>query len=92
MVDFLDEERKRQKLSMDKLSELSGIPVRTINSWIYKKCVPSVDNLRRALNALGYDLSIVPRRDKVEERKDRIKIELHEKLDELIRSIDSHVD
>lgn len=58
MVEFIKRERKKQKLSFDKLSELSGVKARTIQNWEYGLAVPTIDKFQKAINALGYDLCI----------------------------------
>ncbi|MCI8459417.1 MAG: helix-turn-helix transcriptional regulator [Clostridia bacterium] len=59
MVEFLQEERKRQHVSIKTLSKLSGVGEGTIGNWIYCGFTPTLDNFQKVLNALGYDLSIV---------------------------------
>lgn len=59
MISFIREERKRQRMSIRELSELSGITVGAIRHWEYGGVMPTVDNFQKVLNALGYDLYIV---------------------------------
>lgn len=59
MVSFIREERKRQRMSMRELSELSGITVGTLKHWEYSGVMPTVDNFQKVIEALGYELHIV---------------------------------
>ena len=46
--------------SLKEVSEKSGLPYWTIVSWYRGRSVPTLSNFRAVLNALGFDLSIVP--------------------------------
>lgn len=50
---ILRKARIDQKLSQKKLSELSGIPVRTIQDYEAGKCKPKVDKLDKLVKALN---------------------------------------
>lgn len=67
MVNFINEERKRKKLSVAKLGKMSGVNARTITSWIYCGVIPPVDKCTKVINALGYDVVIVKHEDKKEQ-------------------------
>lgn len=58
MVNFFKEERKRQRMSIRELSELSGVSISTINKWEYCGVIPPIDKFQKVLNALGYELVI----------------------------------
>lgn len=59
MVEFLRVERKKQRISIRELAELSGVNQRTISNWEYSGIMPTIENFQKVLNALGYDLRIV---------------------------------
>ena len=66
MIRFIDEERKRQRISVAKLAKLSGIKPRTVSGWLYCGVIPPIDKCTKVINALGYDVVIVKREDKKE--------------------------
>lgn len=51
------------KLSFKKISDLSKVSNRTIEKWIYKGVMPSLDKAEKVLNALGYELKIVKKEE-----------------------------
>lgn len=59
MVKFFKEERKRQRMSIRELSELSGVSIGTINKWEYCGVIPPIDKFQKVIDALGYELHIV---------------------------------
>ncbi len=59
MVSFIREERKRQRMSIRELSELSGITFGALKHWEYGGVMPTVDNFQKVIGALGYELRIV---------------------------------
>lgn len=65
MVSFLKEERKRQHISIKTLSQLSGVNEGTISNWEYCGVMPPIDKFQKVLNALGHDLCIVKKEDRV---------------------------
>ena len=40
------------------LSEKSGVPITTINNWLYCGVDPSLSNVERVLSAMGYSAVI----------------------------------
>lgn len=64
MVNFFREERKRQRMSIRELSELSGVSISTINKWEYCGVVPPIDKFQKVINVLGFDLCIVQKGEK----------------------------
>lgn len=61
MIDFIKTERKNKKVSVKKLSMLSGVKATTIRNWEYGIAIPTLDNFQKVLNALGFELRIVGR-------------------------------
>lgn len=53
--------RQGQKVSIKKLSEMSGVHKHTINDWEYQGAKPTIENFNKVLNSLGYELQIVER-------------------------------
>jgi len=53
--------RKREHISIKKLSQMSGVSVRTISNWEYAGVTPTVDKFSKVLEALGYTLQIMPK-------------------------------
>lgn len=50
--------KKEEKVSFNELGERSGVCVRTIQKWPYRKNGPTIACIEATLNALGYDLII----------------------------------
>jgi len=61
LVRRLIELANNEKASIQEIAERSGLQARTISNWRYC-CQPSLANYEAALNALGYELKIVERR------------------------------
>lgn len=57
---------KNSDLSICELARCSGVPLRTIQNWIYNGVDPTVGNLEKVLNALGYEIKI----EKIVEEKE----------------------
>lgn len=51
--------RKLKKISVQDISDLTGIPLRTIQNWEYRKCMPSLELFEKALKAIGKKLIVV---------------------------------
>lgn len=49
---------KTSDFSISELSRRSGVPSRTIQNWIYNGVDPTVGNLEKVLNALGYEIKL----------------------------------
>ena len=58
-VGFLMEQMEKRQLSVVRVTEKSGLSDNTFYNW-RKGMVPSICNIRAALNTIGYDL--VPRK------------------------------
>jgi DNA-binding XRE family transcriptional regulator len=56
--EVLREERKKQKVTRDMLSRLSGVSIGTINAIETGKTTPSLVNIQKVLQALGKNLWI----------------------------------
>ena len=61
MYKIVLEIRKREHISIKKLSQMSGVSVRTISNWEYAGVTPTVDKFSKVLEALGYTLQIMPK-------------------------------
>ena len=57
-VDFMEQERRRQGLSRDKLEELSGISASTITKWARGENKPQLEPYILVMRALGYDVKL----------------------------------
>ncbi len=57
------EAREKRKMSQRKLSELSGIPQTTIARIETNVVTPQLSTLIKYLNAIGYRLTIVPKKN-----------------------------
>lgn len=51
--------RKEKKMSIQDISNKTGIPLRTIQNWEYKRCSPRLDLLEKVVSALGKKIIIV---------------------------------
>jgi len=49
---------KQRKLSVKKISDISGVSKTTISNWIYEIAIPTVDGMEKVLSALGYEVII----------------------------------
>lgn len=55
---WIFEERQKQSVSRYALSKRSGVPESTIANWEVYGIVPTIPNLTKALQILGYELKI----------------------------------
>ena len=63
-VDFMEQERRRQGLSRDKLEELSGISASTFTKWAQGQTKPQLEPYILVMRALGYDVKLQRRKKK----------------------------
>lgn len=52
---------KQSPLSLRKISKATGVALSTIEKWVYKNAMPSLDNSILVLKALGYEIEIKER-------------------------------
>lgn len=59
--DWLKKELKMQDLTPTKLAKISGVHPNTIHNYLAERCEPTWFNAECLINALGYDLAVIPR-------------------------------
>jgi len=63
-IDFMEQERRRQGLSREKLEELSGVNASTFIKWVRGENKPQLEPYILVMRALGYDLTLKRRKKK----------------------------
>lgn len=63
-VDWLRSEMDIQNLTMTKLGQISGVHRNTIHNYFVGICEPTLFTAQCLVNALGYELAVVPRDNK----------------------------
>lgn len=58
---WLEQEMKRQGIKVPKLSKRSGVHPNTIYNYLARRCDPTWYNACLLVNALGYNLEVVPK-------------------------------
>lgn len=58
---WLSHQIKEQKITVTKLSKVSGVHPNTIRNYLAKRCEPSLYNVLLLVEALGYELEAVKR-------------------------------
>jgi transcriptional regulator with XRE-family HTH domain len=58
---WLSEQIDNQRLTITKLSKLSGVHQNTIRNYLARRCEPTLYNVRALVNALGYELGAIPK-------------------------------
>ena len=59
--EWLRSELDRQHLTATKLSQISGVHKNTIRNYLVDRCEPTLFNIQCVVNALGYDVVVIPR-------------------------------
>lgn len=59
LVRALIERANEQKTTLKEIAERSGLQYKTISEWRYRRA-PNLPNFVAALNAIGFDLAVVP--------------------------------
>lgn len=60
LQDFLIKELKQKKGQIPSLGRKVGIKSTTIQGWITGGHIPPIDKAEKVLNAMGYEIQIVP--------------------------------
>ena len=55
---WLSDELKEQRMTVSKLSRLSGVHHNTIRNYLAYRCAPTLCNILCIANALGYDVVV----------------------------------
>lgn len=55
---LLESAMKSSKFTTAKIAEMSGINKGTIENWLYGNVMPSIENVEKIFNALGYEIVI----------------------------------
>lgn len=50
-------------MNPQEVSDRSGVGLKTLLSWLYRKRTPTLTNFRAAANAIGYEIVLVPIED-----------------------------
>lgn len=59
--EWLRYELDRRHLSTTKLARISGVHPNTIRNYLAQRCEPTLFNVQCVVNALGYDVGVIPR-------------------------------
>lgn len=59
--EWLKFELDSRHLSTTKLAQLSGVHPNTIRNYLAERCEPTLFNVQCVVNALGYDVGVIPR-------------------------------
>lgn len=62
--EWLRYELDNRHLSITRLSQLSGVHPNTIRNYLAGRCEPTMFSAECLINALGYDLVVIPRDSK----------------------------
>ena len=59
--EWLRYELDSRQLSTAKLAQISGVHPNTIRNYLAERCEPTLFNVQCVVNALGYDVGVIPR-------------------------------
>ena len=59
--EWLRFELNSRHLSTTKLAQISGVHPNTIRNYLAERCEPTLFNVQCVVNALGYDVGVIPR-------------------------------
>ena len=59
--EWLKSELDSKHLTVVKLSQISGVHENTIHNYLSGRCEPTLFNAQCVVNALGYDVGVIPR-------------------------------
>lgn len=59
--EWLRHELDTRQLSTTRLAQLSGVHPNTIRNYLAERCEPTLFNVQCVVNALGYDVGVIPR-------------------------------
>lgn len=62
LVEFLEQERRRQGVTREKLEEKSGISASTITKWTRRENKPQLEAFILVMRALGYEITLKRRK------------------------------
>ena len=59
--EWLNSELDNSHLTVAKLARISGVHQNTIRNYLAERCEPTLFNVQCVVNALGYDVGVIPR-------------------------------
>ena len=59
--EWLRYELDSRPLTVARLAQISGVHPNTIRNYLAERCEPTLFNVQCIVNALGYDVGVVPR-------------------------------
>ena len=59
--EWLKSELDSRQISTAKLAQISGVHPNTIRNYLAERCDPTLFNVQCVVNALGYDVGVIPR-------------------------------
>ena len=58
---WLSNEIRERNITVTRLSKISGVHPNTIRNYLAGRCEPTLFNVQCVVNALGYDVGVIPR-------------------------------
>lgn len=62
LVEFLEQERRRQDMTRERLEELSGVSASTVTKWTRRENKPQLEAFTLVMRALGYEIALKRRK------------------------------
>jgi transcriptional regulator with XRE-family HTH domain len=56
LIAFMEKQRKRQRISQTKLAQQAGFDDKTIYRWLNRKTTPSIADIERVYDVLGFNI------------------------------------
>jgi predicted transcriptional regulator len=63
LIVFMEQQKRRQKISWESLSRQAGFDEKTIYRWRRRKTTPSISDIERVYDVLGFNIVPIKRGD-----------------------------